>query len=214
MTTTVPFTLYVPDVIMHAPNCPEFTAVHAIRLTVTDFCTKTHWWKYKSDPLDLEAGEKEYQIEVPNGAEPVAVTAAWYLGRPLWPLGYSAKNKWQVIDLDLREGPPQAFSQSDTENLILSPVPRDSESGALVIECALRPKRNATGAGKDLLDRWDDAIVNGTLARLYAIPNQPYTNHELAKMRDKMYREDVTLAKIDANKSLTTASLRVQPRQP
>lgn len=210
--STVSFESFVPDVLMYAPNCPEFTALHALRLTAIDFCTETHWWKYKSDPIDLTAGEKEYQIEVPSGAEPVVVVAAWYQNRPMFALGHSAKNKWQSLDLDSQEGPPMFWSQQDTANMIVSPVPRVSESEALVIECAVRPLRTASSTNKDLMERWYDEIINGALSRLYSIPNQPYTNYDLAKMRERLYREGVTKGKIDANKSLTSASLRVQPR--
>lgn len=205
----------VRDVVMYAPHCPEPMALHAAKLTTIDFCRRTHWWKYESDAIDLEANVMEYQVEVPNGTDPISVVAAWYNDSPLWPMGYSTRNRFQPQNLGSMKGTrPYAFSQSETTQILLSPVPTVAEAGALVLSTAIAPKRTATGADKDMMDRWFDALVHGALARVYAIPNQPFSNADAAIAREKMYREEATKAKIDANKALTTASLRVQPRQP
>lgn len=202
------------DVVMYAPHCPEHVAEHAVKMTVIDFCNRTHWWKYKSDPIDLEADEKAYGIEVPNGTDPISVEAAWYNNMPLSPLGFASKNRFQPIDLDARRSRPLAFTQNEDKEVILSPVPEKSETGVLVLLTAIRPKRSATGADGEMLERWFDGLVNGALARVYAIPNQPFTNADAALAREKFYREQATKARIDANKAMTSASLRVQPRQP
>lgn len=212
--TILDYDALVRDVVMYAPHCPEHVALHAVKMTTIDFCRRTHWWKYTSDPLDLQAGEKAYQIEVPNGTEPISVVAAWYNSTPLFPLGFSSKNKYQFTNLDDRQATPMAFSQNDTQEVVLSPVPAKDEAGALVLTTAIQPKRNATGADRDMMERWFDALMNGALVRVYMIPNQPFTSSEAASARDKLYREELTKAKIDANKALTAASLRVQPRQP
>lgn len=202
------------DVIMLAPHCPEHVAEHAIRATVIDFCKRTLWWTYKSDPIDLVADEKAYDIEVPNGTEPISVIAAWYDSMPLWPLGRATKNRWHPLDPDSRRSRPMAFTQSEDKEVILSPVPEKSESGMLVLLTAIRPKRSSTSADAEMLERWFDCLVDGALARVYAIPNQPFTSPDMSLMRQKTYRAGVTDAKIDASKALTTASLRVVPRQP
>lgn len=204
----------VRDVILYAPHCPEPIALYAVRLTVIDFCNRTHWWKYTGDYQDLVAEQKEYTIETPNGAEPISAIAVWYNGSPLWPMGFSSKNRFQFQNADTRLSKPVAFSQVDPFEIVLSPVPDKDEIDALLITAAIKPKRSATGADQDMMERWFDALVSGSLARVYAIPNQPFTNADAAILREKMYREEATKAKIDANKALTAASLRVQPRQP
>jgi hypothetical protein len=204
----------VRDVIMYAPHCPEAIATHAVKMTCIDFCRRTHWWRYTSDPIDLEADEKAYQVEVPNGTEPISVIAAWYNDTPLWPMGFSTKNRFQFRNLDSMSGAPAAFSQDDPTQVVLSPVPQASEVGVLVITTAIAPKRSANGADRDMMERYFDGLVHGALARVYAIPNQPFTSPDAALAREKMYRAETTKAKIDANKALTAASLRVQPRHP
>lgn len=209
------YDLLVRDVVMYAPHCPEHVAMHAVKMTVIDFCRRTHWWKYTSDPIDLEANERSYQVEVPNGTEPISVVAAWYNDSPLWPMGFSTKNRFQPERLDNMTGSrPFVFSHSDPTQIVLAPTPQQAEVGALVLTTAVAPKRSATGADKDMMERWFDGLTYGAMARVYAIPNQPFTNADAAVAREKMYREEATKAKIDANKALTTASLRVQPRQP
>lgn len=212
--TTQSYESLVRDIVMYAPHCPENMAAHAAKMTVIDFCRRTHWWKYTSEPIDLTAGEPNYDVEVPNGTEPISVVAAWYNDRPLWPMGFSTRNRFQFRNLSTHIGAPQAFSQDSPTQLALLPVPKNDETGALVLTVALQPKRSATGADRDMMERFFDALVYGSLARVLAIPNQPFTSPDMAMAREKQYREEVTKAKIDANKALTAASLRVQPRQP
>lgn len=212
--TTKTYDMFKRDIIMLAPSCTESVAKHMVMQTVIDFCNNSRWWRYTTDPMDVTAGEKSYQIEVPNGTDPVAIVAAWYKSRPLAILGWSSKNRAQPYNLDDRRGSPELVTQDIPTEAVLSPVPDVSETEAVVLQIALRPQRNATGADGEMLDRWYDAILNGALARVYAIPNQPFTSPDAAMARQKLYLLDLTKAKIDANKALTSASLRVQPRQP
>ena len=204
----------VRDVVMYAPHCPEHVAQHAVKLTCIDFCRRTHWWKYTSDPIDVTAAESAYQVEVPNGTEPISVVAAWYKDSPLWPMGFSTKNRFQFKNLNSMSGTPQAFSHDTPTEVVLSPVPKDTVASALVLTVAIAPKRTANGADRDMMERYFDALVSGALARVYAIPNEPFSSADAALAREKMYRVEATKAKIDANKALTAASLRVQPRHP
>lgn len=204
----------VRDIILYAPHCTEAIAAHAAKMTTIDFCRRTHWWKITTDPLDLIADESTYDVEVPNGTEAIAVVAAWYNNRPLWPMGFSTRNRFQFRNLTTHSGSPQAFSNDSPSQLVLLPVPQNDETGALVLTVAVQPKRSSQVADAEMMERYFDALVYGSLARVLAIPNQPFTSPDAALAREKQYREEVTKAKIDANKALTAASLRVQPRQP
>ena len=204
----------VRDIILYAAHCPEPIATHAAKMTVIDFCRRTHWWKVTSDPVDLTAGEPNYFVEVPNGTEPISVVAVWYNNRPLWPMGFSTRNRFQFTNLSSQKGTPQAFTQDTLPELTLLPTPQFAETNALVMTVAVQPKRSADSADRDMMERYFDALVWGALSRVLSIPNQPFTSLDNAAIREKQYREEVTKAKIDANKALTAASLRVQPRQP
>lgn len=204
----------VRDIQMYAPHCPDTTALHAAKMTTIDFCRRTQWWKYTSEPTTVVADQETYDVEVPAGTEPISVVAAWYNDRPLWPMGFSTRNRFQFRNLTTTTSAPQAFAQETPGQLTLLPVPQQTETGALVTTVAIQPKRSATGADRDMMERFFDALVYGSLARVLAIPNQPFSNMEVAMTREKQYREELTKAKIDANKALTAASLRVQPRQP
>lgn len=212
--TTQNYDTMVRDVIMYAPHCPETVAEYAVKMTVIDFCNRTRWWKYTSDPIDLVADENTYQIEVPNGTEPISVEAMWYQNRPIWPMGFSTRQHFQPVRLEQRQGPPVVFTNDNPLEVVLFPVPKDTETNALVMTTSIRPKRSATAADRDMMERWFDGLVHGALARVYAVPNQPFTSVEMATERARLYSAEVTKAKIDANKALTAASLRVQPRQP
>lgn len=202
----------VDDVLQQAPHCPVPTAIFALQRTARDFCYESMILRYVSDPIDLMAGEGTYDIEVPNATESVSAVAVWYNDRPLEPLGFSAKYRWPWKNYDSRQGPPMFWSAPNQNQILLSPIPEIAEANALVIMAAVAPKRNAAGVDDDVLEKWSDTMINGALARIYAIPNQPFTNPQAAKERYMLYRADVAQAKIEANKERTTASLKVRPR--
>lgn len=204
----------VRDVSLFAPNCPDTTILYALKMTAIDFCQESHWWKYTGDPIDVVAGETEYQIEVPSGTEAINVIAAWYEDYPLAPTGFAARSIWPNVRAEAREAKPNGYSALTNDTIKLYPTPDKSVPSSLTLMVALMPSYSATGVDASLVNVWTDTLINGALARLYDIPNQPFTNQEAAKKRELMYRQDVVKAKIQANKMLTTASLRVRPRQP
>ena len=212
--TQVSYDKLVPSVVMQAPNCPEFTAVYALRMAAVELCQESHLLMHTMDPIDVIAGEATYDFDVPRDTEAMVVKEVWLEDRPLAPLGESSKNKWPWLRLDSRNVRPAGYTQNGNTSLTLTPVPDKDYLGGLIIRLAIMPTFESTTIDSDLISVWTDTLINGALARLYMIPNQPFTNFELAKVREVQYRQDVVKAKIHANKALTTASLRVQPRQP
>lgn len=208
-----PYETLARDVGLYAPNCPDTTLVYLLKMTAIDFCQETLWLTHETDPIDVEEGVSDYLLDVPNGTEPVSVIAAWYMDQPLYPLGRSTRERWPSQRVDTRSQKPFGYSLSDTGTIRLAPMPDRTLAQSLVVKVALMPTYNSTGVSSDLTGYWTDTLINGTLARVYNIPNQPYTNYEQANKRELMYRQDVAKARIQANKALTTASLRVQPRQ-
>jgi len=59
------------------------------------------------------------------------------------------------------------------------PTP-DDNSYELVAEVAFVPERDALSLDDDLYELWIDAIRVGTLAYIYAIPGQPFSDLQLA----------------------------------
>lgn len=208
------FEVLLRDVITQAPHCPDATALWALRLATIDFCTETMWWTYMTDPQDIEAGESMYQVEAPAQADPVLVRAAWVDGMQLSSQGVASRFMWSTRDLNDRTGPSRFFTSPSPDQIQLHPVPDKDVTNGLTMLVAVSPTRTATSTDQQLLLRWSDALTNGALHRVYQIPNQPFTNHEHSKTRLAMYLQDVTKAKIQANKALTGANLSVKPRRP
>lgn len=207
------FEVLLRDVLMQAPHCPDVTGLHALRLATIDFCTDTLWWKHVGAPQDVTAGETVYEADVPSQTEVVAVTAVWVKDTRLEPLGYGARYKWSARNLEGRSGPARFFTCPSPNEVQLHPIPDVDVDDGLVVASALCPTRTATVADAQLLSRWSDALTNGALYRVYQIPNQPFSNLEESKRRYALFRQDVTQAKIAANKASTLTSLSVKPRK-
>lgn len=212
--STVQIDRLVRNVAMYAPNCPEPTILYALRMTIIDFCQETMWWTKTLDPIDVEEGETEYPLNAGSGVEPVSVLAAWYKDIPLYPMGQASHDKWPWLKIDERAAKPAAYTTVGFETIKLAPKPDRSEKNALVVKVAVMPTMEATAVDGELMSFWTDTLINGALARIYDIPNQPFTNPGAADKRELMYRRDLVRAKIHANKAKTNVSLTVKPRHP
>ena len=70
--------LYLPEVLVDVPGCPDIVAVNAVRNAAIDFCEKSQVWQYDfTAKVSLVAAQAVYALTPPTGARVNMVT---YLG--------------------------------------------------------------------------------------------------------------------------------------
>ena len=57
------FEALLPYLLPDVPGVPDFTATQALRLASIEFCVNTHAWDAILDPIELEDGVNEYQVD-------------------------------------------------------------------------------------------------------------------------------------------------------
>lgn len=208
-----PYTAFLPEVMPFVHDCPEISAIAAIRNAAIEFCEKSHYWQADVPVFDADEGESFYQVEVPDGSVLIDVVDAWYKNFRL-----SLKTADDLARLmrgaDWRTviGDPMYITKMTGPMVQLCPTPERTEFDALSLRAVLAPTRDSTGVDDDIYERFLEVVAKGARARLYATPGQPYYDMNMAMSYRKEFITGIGEAKIQANKGLGRASGAIQMR--
>lgn len=176
----------------HVAGCPNPIVRDAIRSTCADFCRETNIWRELLDPIPIEAGRADYELPAPSQTLVVLLHEMTALGEPIdpkasqWLDGHWSQWRTQV-------GPRPRYYTQDAPNVIrLVPIPDvDIPDGLADMRVSLQPTHTATRVGDIVFREFADGIKAGALVRLMLIPNQAWSNADLANY----YRAEFQQAK-------------------
>jgi hypothetical protein len=183
---------------------------NAIKRAVIDFCCQSWVWKYLPDPQDVVAGEAFYDLEPDTGTEVSAVMDVACNGVPI------TNKSLEWLDRELpgwrtTRTTPKYFTQVDTEQIILAPVPDVNITSGLTMTLALEPSQSATGFPGWIWSRHIEDITAGALYRLMLMPGKPWTDLPNGADRRKQFEAAIASARASAVRGLSRAELRVTP---
>lgn len=152
------------DYILAEIPCTKAMASAKIRQTCSDFCGRSNVWRYKPGTIKTRKDAAEYLIPRLSGTTVVKVL------------------KLKDIDADISYTPAVegndrsgfVFYHPEPHTIVLKPTP--NESRYLTIEVSLKPLLTADTVDDILIDRWSDAIIEGTLYRLKSMPGKQWTD--------------------------------------
>jgi hypothetical protein len=186
---------------------------HMLRQVCIDFFEQTGIYSVELDTIDVVAGTATYDLDSPvSQMEPYQVKAAWYDDQPLdiAPLDVLVQaNPYWGENTSTK---PWAYTQRQTDQIVLYPNPSESLDDGLRVEATLRPTDDATGIVSWVASRYVRVLAAGVKGRLMAQPDRPWTRPEFAGVNLSEYASGRSKARIDANRSLTRASLQVRQR--
>jgi hypothetical protein len=210
MTTT--YDALLPEVLPYVPNCPEMSAVNAIRNAVIEFCTGSWYWQHDCYPIPAIAGLNEFEPDLPTQTKFVGVVDAFFGGRPLKPNDEATlRNRYANRDFRAWQGTPAYWYQTDPDKLLLVPTP-DTEAAkfSLDLRIAVAPTRVSTGADDALFERYAETIAAGAIARLKAVPGQPYSDQAGAQVALILFKKAIVEARSLIERNMTRGPLRVR----
>lgn len=147
----------------------------AIKRAVIEFCRESWVWQYLPDPQNVRAGVLEYDIEFPSGADVATVIDVEYNRVPLTPKSVAWLNK-EIPGWRTNSAAVKHYTQVDTEQVILAPLPAENITGGLSMTVALQPSQTATGFPKWIWNQYVYQIAEGAIAKLMLMPNKPWTD--------------------------------------
>jgi hypothetical protein len=176
--------------------------------TLVHYCEQTRLWTYEMDPVDAVAGERVVDIDTPTGSRVAGIDVVRFSGMPLVPTSIRMLND-NVRNWDSRNLAPKYYIFSlEEDEILLVGAPQKDESGAIKISLSLKPVRNATEVPNFFLDDEREAIVSGTLARIFSIKNKRYYDQDRANANAFVYNKAVAEGKIRRNTGDVPATLK------
>lgn len=196
---------FMPHILPLVPGCPEPLAEMTLRGVLIDFCTFAPVAQEVLDPIDVIAGQPQYDIDLLFGVNATMILEAYYQGE-----------RMQVIhnndDERGREAAPFVLRQAADNTFTLYPTPTETVPGALELRVATRPSSLATQVSDLLLADYGYEIGCGTAARLMLMPNQLFSNPALAPTYQTIYVNGRTNARVRAESAFGMAQMRARPR--
>lgn len=153
-----------------ATSCPEPLMVEHIRDAAITLCERTRCWRF-TDTFETVGDEQEIVCTPPYAAL-WEIEEARFDDRKL----ERSKIQGDMIMADL--GQPQYLTQLAPNSVSLQPRGK----GTLWISMFLKPSQNADMLPDILVDEFGTAIGQGALSTLLLLPNEPFSNPQLAML--------------------------------
>jgi hypothetical protein len=181
---------------------------HQTRAAAIEFCNLSEAWRLDNLPIDIEQGKRAYVIEPPlSDTEIHKIVEVSIEGRKINPTSWA-----QVIDSSPSnlnfEGTARCYVSEYTDKIEVHPIPNADITNGLVCKSAIRPTRIAEGMNAEVGKRYFDAILNGAKARLYLIPNKPWSDGAAAMLHKKLMTDAAASARREVNTGHGRVALR------
>lgn len=161
----------LPHVLPYAPGCAEPTAVQHLRDAAVRLCERTRCWRY-IDSYETRGDEHEI-ICVPNDASLFEIEWARFNDTIELEPKIPEADTWHR---DLGATQPRYITQVSPTCVSLEP----HAVGKLEISVFVKPDQTANQLPSFMFSQFARALGDGALATLLLLPNQPFTNPQMA----------------------------------
>ena len=152
------------------------------RWIISDFLARSRVWR-RTIALALSAGVEDYLLGIANQESAVLLLGASYSGRELLlapkPL------------VAMQDGLPTAVMLTDDRTARVYPTPTADVTEVVEVEVALTLLPTTESVIPAVVRPYHDIILQGVLARMYRIPDKPYTNQRLSSEHQWYYDRGV-----------------------
>ena len=191
----------VPDVRVEIPDIPSFVAERQILRAARELCEEARCFRSNFDISTVaDTSTVDLAGSIPNGTELVDVISL----KPADGSGPVLPTTWKHLDENSTNWRTETAAVAShyvisANNVIrLYPIPTTTESAAYHIRVAVKPLLTATAIGALIVNKYDEVLTRGALARLYAMPNKTWTNFDLAAYHANYFNEGVLAARTEA----------------
>jgi hypothetical protein len=206
---TVPIDTFHPDVLPLVPGCSVPMVNHALVNTAVEFCNRTLAWNIKLPAVALSAADYPYAVPTPAHGVVARIKAVIIDGTVLNPTNLAALDG--TGDWEHRLGTPSMYLWFVGRGLRVYPLPNTPLMAQ--VTAAYTPIRGATVLEEFLYDTWLNALVSGSLRKLMAMPNQPWTNPQGVEYHTIKFEQGVREAAVDVRRDgVALSQMSVVPR--
>jgi hypothetical protein len=179
---------FLPLITPHLPTCPSATLRTYLAEVAADFFARTYLWRDNIDAIYLAPNQVEYDLDADALVEDVI--AVTYGERVLDRTDSRLLPHNQLGE----KGEPRMYWVHADNTIRVHPIPE--ERAQMKVSAVLKPSRTGTGVEDWIYETWADTIVDGTIAKLAAIPGKDWTDVAMAESRRAKYERSITTARI------------------
>jgi hypothetical protein len=184
---------FLPHIMPYADSVPKEVVRQALVRTANSFYTRTLLWKENLD-IDVKAGDWDVDIPVPENSYAVRIMDAWFGTDQLFESEFFMCHPSCLES----EQPLKAyvFNQFNSIKLMASP----KKDGVIKATVALAPTTDATELPDEAYNRFLEVIVRGTLADVFQMAGQPWSNPQLSAGYLQFFIQGVREGRVEADR--------------
>lgn len=207
---------FLSRVLIEVPGCSEIAALLAIKDTCIDFCEKSLVLVRDHDPVTVQQGVVDYDLEPPlSSTVIVKITHAWLDSTKLEPVFPDAITDAAVFNRSYSSyqsaaSTPLRILQKDERTVSLWPVPDKDYVNGLTMRVAMKPTRSSTSVDDVIYEEYVEAIASGALSRLLMSVGKTYSNPQAGVMHGALYTQRLNVARSRAIHGHLRTNLRVR----
>lgn len=168
-------------VLPYAPGCAEPTAVQHLIMAATTFCERTRCWRHVDT---FTTNDDCHQImAVPGQALLHEIQWAKFNEKDLEPVVPKSDNYHTNTDDTYSE--PRYITQVNPTCISIEP----HAEGELTVSMYLKPAHTADMLPDFMISHYGYDLAHGALSTLLLIPNQPFTNPQMAIAFDVKFNQ-------------------------
>ena len=167
---------FLPQVMPYAPGCAEPVAVQHLRDAAIRLCERTRCWRH-IDTFQTTGQEHEI-LAVPSEANLFEIEWARFNDRLLEPKTPDGEKLFQD------NGDPRYITQVNPDCVSIEP----HGIGDLTISMFLKPSQSADQLPSFMMSQFARALGDGALSTLLLLPNQPFTNPQMAMVFESKFQ--------------------------
>lgn len=175
--TTVSYEGFYPYIQPSVPSCPDPSMLIAVRNSCIDFCEQTLFLQSVIDSQLLVTNQANYDLGLSSNEELAHVIALYVNAIKLTKKAPAELDDlYRYMDWSTFSGQPIYYTQMIPDEIILVPYPDNVMTYTLTGRIARRPTESSTTCDSLLLERFNEEIAQGALARIHMQPDQPHTS--------------------------------------
>lgn len=203
------YTDFLLDVVPHLAADPsEPVTVNAIKNAAIEFCKKSWVWREYADPVSTKANVAAYDLEPQSSADIAAVVSARLNGFALTASRQDELDE-QLPDWQTKPGTPKKYTQVDTTQILLAPMPDVASPKGLILSFALQPLRSADELPDWIATQYWEGIAMGAVAKLMLMTGKPWSDPKTGLDKRNQFENAIGEARDDVLRGLGRAATRI-----
>ena len=177
---------YLSRIRPYAKGCPDQVIRNYLIITLRDICHRANIWRH-IDKLFMVKGIKDYTLTAPAGSEIATVQNL------LREDGTRLESR-DLLPPYLSSGTPYYYRYFETTALSVAPIP--DKNVMHDIELTLMPSFAASEVPDEVGNLTLEFACWGVLADLQMMPDEPWTNPQLAEVNRQKYERELNKKRI------------------